>query len=241
MKLGSKLKKIRNSKFILLLMRSDMAGDPSSFSDVPEKAASYYDRNRQTYSDTNPNPADFIDEFLGFLQQGRKSKPKILDLGSGHGINADFMHSKNCDVIGIDLSQKMIEYAKKKYPYIDFRLGDMTKLSFPNGSFDGILASYSLIHLPKEAIAPVLAKLNSILRSGGIIYLSVQSGKSTQGFYSHPTIPTDKVFLNIFSKEEILDLLRENSFETVSHHVKEPKGKVFNFTKLFIIAKKRTA
>jgi ubiquinone/menaquinone biosynthesis C-methylase UbiE len=165
----------------------------------------------------------------------RENRP---DLGSGPGINAGYMHSKNFQVVGIDLSEKMIRYAKSKYPHIEFRLGDMTKLPFPANSFDGILASYSLIHLTKDAIAPVVARLYEILRPGGLIYLSVQSGNSAQGFFSHPLIPGDQVFLNIFAKEEIFSLLSELGFEIVSQHEKLPQGKVFNFTKLFIIAKK---
>lgn len=206
----------------------------NSFSDIPEKSARYYDRNIKTYSDTNQNPADFINEFLSFLKKGQK----ILDVGSGHGINAHYMHSRGYDVIGIDLSKEMTEYAKTKYPQIEFRLGDMTKLPFSANTFDGILASYSLIHLTKAAIPSVMAALAKILKSGGIIYLSIQSGKSTQGFFSHPTIPSDQVFLNIFAKEEIKELLDEHGFATVSQHEKAPQGKVFNFTKLFIIAKK---
>ena len=208
----------------------------SSLSDVPSKSASYYDRNTQSYSESNKSPADFIDEFLGYL---RSNKGKtVLDLGSGPGVNAGYMASKGFQVVGIDISEKMVELAKKRYPHVEFRLGDMTKLTFPADSFDGILASYSLIHLTKDVVAFVLAKLYEILRPGGLIYISIQSGDSTQGFFSHPLIPVDKVFLNIFAKEEIFGLLSKHGFEIVFQHEKLPQGKVFNFTKLFIIAKK---
>lgn len=212
--------------------------DSPSFSDVPTKSASYYDRNTQSYSGSNQNPADFIDEFLEYLQKGKGKV--VLDLGSGPGVNAAYMRSRNLQVIGIDLSEKMVEYARSRYPHIEFQLNDMTKLPFPANSFDGVLASYSLIHLPKDAIPSVLTRLHEILRPGGVIYLSVQSGNSIQGFYSHPTIPDDQVFLNIFAKEEIFDLLSEHGFEIIAQHEKPPKGKVFNFTKLFIIAEKRS-
>lgn len=212
-----------------------MEGDPS-FSDVPAKSASYYDRNAQRYSESNQDPADFIDEFLGYLQKG--SGKTILDLGSGPGVNAAYMQSRDFQVVGIDLSEKMVEHARNRYPDIDFRLGDMTGLPFPAGSFDGILASYSLIHLTKDAVVSIMPRLHEILRPGGIIYLSIQSGNSTQGFFSHPLIPDDKVFLDIFAKEEIANLLSKQGFKVVSQHEKLPQGKVFNFTKLFIIAKK---
>ena len=208
--------------------------DSPPFSELPAESASYYDRNAATYSTTNQNPAEFIDEFLSHMQEGGT----ILDLGSGPGINAEYMHSRNFQVIGIDLSEKMVEYARSRYPDIDFRLADMAKLPFTAETFGGILASYSLIHLRKEMIPSVLAKLYEILKQGGIIYLSVQSGNSMQGLFSHPVIPGDQVFLNIFAKEEICGLLSGCGFEIVSQYEKPPQGKVFNFTKLFVIAKK---
>jgi ubiquinone/menaquinone biosynthesis C-methylase UbiE len=234
MQLGNKIKEISNSEIYLLRMNG--GNDNPSLSDVPSKAASYYDRNAQSYSDSNQHPAEFIDEFLEYLQ--KDNGKVILDLGSGPGINAAYIYSKNFQVVGIDLSEKMVEYAKSKYPQIEFRLGDMTKLSFPSNRFDGILASYSLIHLTKDSIPCVMAKLSEILKPGGIMYISIQSGESTQGYYSHPLIPSDQVFLNIFSKKEVSSLLSANGFEIVSQHEKLPQGKVFNFTKLFIIAKK---
>lgn len=213
-----------------------MKDDDPSFSDVPAKSASYYDRNTQSYFESNQNLADFIDEFLEYLEKVRGKA--VLDLGSGPGVNAAYMQSRNFQVVGIDLSEKMVEYARSKYPNIEFRLGDMMKLPFPASSFEGILASYSLIHLTKDAVASVVPRLYEILRPGGIIYLSVQYGDSIQGFFSHPLIPKDKVFLNIFAKEEIFDLLSKYGFEIVSQHEKLPHENVFNFAKLFIIAKK---
>jgi cyclopropane fatty-acyl-phospholipid synthase-like methyltransferase len=129
---------------------------------------SYYKKHGQTYMDNNQNPADFIDEFLGLLQGKR-----ILDLGSGHGVNANYMQSKGFRVVGIDLSNKMVAHARKAYPDVEFRVDNMAKLQFPTDSFDGIFASYSLIHLTKDVIHPVLKKLNKILRSGGIISVSL--------------------------------------------------------------------
>jgi ubiquinone/menaquinone biosynthesis C-methylase UbiE len=208
----------------------------SSLSDVPSKSASYYDRNSQSYSESNKSPADFIDEFLKYL--GSNKGKTVLDLGSGPGVNAGYMASKGFQVVGIDISERMVELAKNKYPHVEFRLGDMTKLTFPADSFDGILASYSLIHLTKDAVAFVLAKLYEILKPGGLIYISIQSGNSAQGYFSHPLIPVDKVFLNIFAKEEMFSLLSKHGFEIVSQHEKLPQGKVFNFTKQFVIAKK---
>jgi len=124
------------------------------------------------------------------------------------------------------------------YPNIKFHLADMTQINFPSQSFDGIFASYSIIHLPKEKIPAFFTELHRILRPGGLLYVSVQCGKSTEGFYSHPSIPDEPLFLNIFSKEEVTELFYKYGFQIISQHEKLPSGKLFLFMKLFIMAKK---
>lgn len=119
------------------------------------KSVGYYDRHIQIYKHNNQNPPDLIDEFLDLLRgqsnNDKNVKRRILDLGCGPGVNTGYMQSKCFQVIGIDPSKKMIEYARKTYPYIEFHVADKARLSFTaEDSFYGILASYSLIHLIKE-------------------------------------------------------------------------------------------
>lgn len=202
----------------------------------PENAdpVDYYENHAQTYIENNQKPADFIDAFLKLI----KDSGRILDLGCGHGVNANYIQSKGFQIVGIDLSKKMIANARKTYPHLDFRVGDMAALPFPANRFDGILASYSLLHLTKDKVSPVLKKLYEILKLGGIIYISIQSGQSEQGLFPHPLTPSERLFLNVFSKQEIFNLVAEQGFEVVAHYEKMPQGKVFNFTKLFILAVK---
>ena len=58
--------------------------------------------------------------------------------------------------MGIDFSNEMIEIAKNNYPNINFILGDMRKIKFQNSRFDGVIASYSLIHITKKELPKIL-------------------------------------------------------------------------------------
>ena len=44
----------------------------------------------------------------------------------------------------------------------------MTALDFPPQSFDGVAAFFSLIHIPREEQPPLLARIASWLRPGGL-------------------------------------------------------------------------
>ena len=93
--------------------------------------------------DLSDNP--YLDKFLSKITTGKK----ILDLGCGTGRITSYYFDKGFDVIGVDLSPKMLEVAINKYPKIDFRLEDIRKINF-NDTFDGISLAYSLFHLEKK-------------------------------------------------------------------------------------------
>ncbi|WP_434297717.1 class I SAM-dependent methyltransferase [Clostridium sporogenes] len=82
-------------------------------------------RNEKSYNDLLEQPA--INKLLPYV----KSKT-ILDIGCGYGYNSlIFAQNGAKKVIGIDLSQKMLEVAKKEscHPCIEYRHMDMSELS----------------------------------------------------------------------------------------------------------------
>ncbi|MBI4146037.1 class I SAM-dependent methyltransferase [Candidatus Woesearchaeota archaeon] len=194
-----------------------------------------YAKIARIYTERFHSPSEFLNEFMTLA----KPNCLILDVGCGPGIDSNLLHKRGYRVIGIDFSEDMIAFAKQHFPDIDFRIGDMRKLSFPNGHFDGIIAAYSLIHISKKDIPTVLKSFSRILKVGGIAYIAVQEGESQEGFFVEPLKPDEKMFLNIVTIDEISQLLSDAGFEILKTHTKSrhQKGE-FPFKKLFILAKK---
>jgi ubiquinone/menaquinone biosynthesis C-methylase UbiE len=164
---------------------------------------------------------------------------KILDAGCGIGTDAVFMQQKGYQVKGIDLSTEMIKKAKNDFPGIDFQVMDLRHPDFEEEYFHGIVASFSLIHLPKREIEITLLNFWKLLNRNGKLFLALQSGKSEEFFIDEPYKPGEKTFLNIFSVNEIKTYLEKSGFKFLQSKSRKPNTpKEFNFTKLFIWAEK---
>ena len=76
-------------------------------------------------------------------------------------------------MIGVDFSREQLRLAQKNAPLASFVQGDKTSLGFSAGSFDGVCAYYSIIHVPIEQHPVVMSEIARVLRSGGPLLITV--------------------------------------------------------------------
>lgn len=203
--------------------------------DKSKEAVLVYDKIAESYANEFSEPSDYIDEFLNLLTKDGR----ILDVGCGVGVDANHMASKGFKVIGIDLSNEMLNIAKRKFPGIKFERLDMRELSLEPGSFDGIFVAFSLIHIPKKDVPNILKRLYGFLKKDGIIYIAIQEGDSQEISVTEPLKPNEKIFLNINSSSEIKTLLKDAGFSIIKEYKRETKSKEeLDFIKYFILANK---
>lgn len=99
---------------------------------------------------------------------GGQKKLLVLDAGCGNGRHVPELEKAGAEVVGIDQSEKLIEFAKKKYSGRTFLTGDMQDLPFVDRSFDAVFAFASLPHLStKKAREKALTEIFRILKPGG--------------------------------------------------------------------------
>ena len=90
---------------------------------------------------------DFVNVFLSYFESDNNL---ILDAGCGSGNLSKLMVNNNQNVVGIDLSKNMINYAKNYVKEAKFYIRDIRNTKFEDSMFDGIIASRVLFHIPKE-------------------------------------------------------------------------------------------
>ena len=114
----------------------------------------------------------------------------VADVGCGPGHVTAHLHELGVDAFGIDLSPVMIDVARRDHPHLRFEVGSMTDLDLADASVAGLLAFWSLIHVPDDAIPTVFGQFRRALRPGGPLLLGFHVGDGsrlkTQGYGGHP-------------------------------------------------------
>jgi 2-polyprenyl-3-methyl-5-hydroxy-6-metoxy-1,4-benzoquinol methylase len=103
----------------------------------------------------------------------------VCDMGCGPGHIARHLHHQGVHVLGIDLSPRMVEHARLLNPGIEFQQGNMSSLDVNDEAWGGIVAFYSIIHIPREEVIQVLLEFRRVLRPGGLLLLSFHQGQET--------------------------------------------------------------
>jgi len=171
-------------------------------------------------------------KFLFMLTNGKK----ILDLGCGPGRDANFFSKRGCQVLGIDLSKKMIEKARKVAPRAKFRIMDFTKLRLNESNFDGVWFEAGLLCVPKKIAGKVLKSIYRFLRKDGIFYVSVKRGRG-EGFEFDKRYSLKKYYA-YYSKNELRNLLKKSKFKIIKEVIPNLKSKYHTHQWMTFLCKK---
>ena len=116
---------------------------------------------------------------------------KVLDVGCGTGTLAIALRAKvgpGGEVVGIDAAPEMIAVARDKAAKqgadIDFRVGLIEEVPFPDDCFDLVLSSFMLHHLPDDLKRKGLAEIRRVLKRGGR-FLAVDLTVHGDSFVGH--------------------------------------------------------
>jgi SAM-dependent methyltransferase len=162
----------------------------------------------------------------------------VWDLGCGRGHVARYLDERGVRVIGIDLSAMMVELARRLNPSIEFRQGNMLSLDIEDGASGGIVAFYSIIHVPRAEIAIALAEMKRVLRPGSVLLLAFHIGDETVHLdeWWGQRVSVDFLF---FRPEEITNSLQMAGFEIEEVVEREPYPDVEHQSRrAYIFAKK---
>lgn len=140
--------------------------------------------------------------FMARLQPG----DAVLDLGCGVGDSAARMRDAGIEVSCMDASPDMAAMA------LEIHGIEVRQLSFDeledDGLYDGVWASFSLLHAPRAAMPENLSRIHRALKKGGILYLGLKIG-------DHEARDSAGRFYAYFGEEEMKEHLSIAGFTTL--------------------------
>jgi protein-tyrosine phosphatase len=172
----------------------------------------------------------------GFAELVLTAPGPVLEVGSGPGAVTAYLHGLGLDISGVDLSPAMVAVARRDHPQVRYEVGSMTDLDLPDASLAGLVAWYSVINVPDEALPAVLAGFRRVLAPGAPVILAFQAGDEVQ-------VRKDISF-HRRRPETVAGLLAEAGLELVLRAVREPAaqpGLVEHSPQAYVLARRPRA
>ncbi len=119
---------------------------------------------------------DVLKKFVDCFVDAGTTNPKVLDLGCGEGYNAKYLSEIGAKVVGVDVSENLIDIAKKQEINAKFFVGDISASLENLGKFDGVLCLDTIMHIGIEKLKETFENVAKVLNKGGLLVLSSFDG-----------------------------------------------------------------
>jgi SAM-dependent methyltransferase len=151
---------------------------------------------------------------------------RVVDLGCGPGLPTTRDLAERFEVVGVDVSPVQLELARTNVPRATFVESDLRTVTFPACSCDGVVALYSLGHVPRSDHPGVLRTIASWLKPGGLLLACFGAEDSSAWHGEWLGVP---MFFDSLGADRYRQLLLTSGWSLVHAHVhtmREPEGDV---------------
>jgi cyclopropane fatty-acyl-phospholipid synthase-like methyltransferase len=114
-----------------------------------------------------------------------EGKKTVLEIGSGAGLDAKYLHDQGLDVLATDLSPNMVAACKKQG--LAAQVVDVYDLEKLGRRFDAIYSLNVLLHVPPTDLRHVLTAISNCLQENGLFFYGVYGGQNKEETYTDPT------------------------------------------------------
>jgi ubiquinone/menaquinone biosynthesis C-methylase UbiE len=199
----------------------------------------YWDAAAQTYLDLfrdefaqKPFDLASLRNFAQHFQQMRS----VLDVGCGPcGAISRILTGHGLTVTGIDISAQCVALARAEQPDLAFEIMDMAAMTFPDQTFDGLVAYYALHYTPVSELPAMIREFARVLKPGGRLLLVAKEGDG-EGWIDDPLGVTDRVFWSAPDLTTLQNLLTDKGFSIVDCQVRNPLAQEIDVRRLYLTA-----
>lgn len=219
------------------------------FAQAVELTTATYDRAASDYAarndDMQPHWIERMAQFLDLLARAEAERPipelgrpgdditleeyvdflPVLDAGCGPGRDARALAAHGLPVLGVDLSQGMLDEARQRTPMrlpkgaIRYAIMDLRRLDLPDACCRGVWCSASLLHIPRKTAPRAIGELARVVRPGApvIVFLKrLGEGESERMVpYPVPHVTDLSRFYAYYTPEEARMLVEDAGLAVV--------------------------
>lgn len=110
--------------------------------------------------------------FADFVTRFHHAGDRVLDLGCGPASLWPYWEAGfkgDGPLVGVDLSPRMIDEARRLHPAGDFRVGSFFDIPADSGSFDMVIVSSAFHHIPDADLPEALSEITRVLDEHGVL------------------------------------------------------------------------
>jgi 2-polyprenyl-3-methyl-5-hydroxy-6-metoxy-1,4-benzoquinol methylase len=180
------------------------------------KPVEAFDKAAKIYQDKFMDVTVFADTFNFFCGNITAKNADILDIACGPGNITKYLLDRNPDynMLGIDLSTKMLDLAQVNNPTAQFQLMDCREINKIEKRFDGIMCGFCLPYLTREEAIELIANVSGLLKPGGVFYLSTMEDDYAKSGLIVSSLG-DQVYLNYHQEDYLVKAFEQNNFEVI--------------------------
>jgi ubiquinone/menaquinone biosynthesis C-methylase UbiE len=136
---------------------------------------------------------------------------RVIDVGCGTGVSVEYLRRVlSLDAAGVDISGRLIERGKQRYPGLPLLQADAGKLPFSSETIDAILAecSISVLNNPEH----VLGECYRVLKPGGKLAVTDVYARRCEALPAFRGLRSPACFAAVMSREEWLNCVSRSGY-----------------------------
>ena len=152
-----------------------------------------YNQLSEEYKDRRDHKSEFEEDLdvlggtvLGYVktEDTKERDLNVLEIGPGAGQMLRYFESHRCKTIGVELSEKMAEYAKVYSPQSIIINDDVNNVNFLDCQMDIVYIGATIHLFPHEDAVSVMNKVFGWLKEGGVLFINTTIHKNTyEGYF----------------------------------------------------------
>ncbi len=147
-----------------------------------------------------------------------KNGLRILDICCGTGGQTFAFGKRGYEVVGIDLSEEMLNIAKRKNKYknVKFEVADASNIPFKDNYFDVSCISFGLHDMPNYVREKVLDEMKRVSEKVVIVDYNIPKNKLSKWLYVSLISFYESKYFKDFVRQNLEELLQQHNLRVIN-------------------------